>query len=84
MEEQFSKLQEEMKESEHTGISGNGLVRVVMRGDRSVKSIKIQPECVDKEDVEGLEDLLLAAIQDAEQKLLESNPMNSLKLPSMW
>lgn len=77
-EEQFSKMQEEMQHSEYEGISGNGLVRVVLSGDKNIKSIKIKPECVNPEDVEGLEDLIFAAFKDAQDKLEENSPINSM------
>jgi DNA-binding YbaB/EbfC family protein len=69
MQEQYAKMREEMENKEVTGESGNGLVTVVLSGDRKMKSLKIKPECVDAEDVEGLEDLIKAAYEDASGKL---------------
>jgi DNA-binding YbaB/EbfC family protein len=71
IQEQFSALQEQMKNSEFTGSAGNGLVEIVMNGEKDLKSIKINPECVDPEDVEGLQDLIVQAFRDASQKMEE-------------
>jgi nucleoid-associated protein EbfC len=71
MQEQFAQLQEKMKEVEVTGQAGNGLVTITLKGENEMKSIKIKPECVDKEDIEGLEDLIKAAYEDANKQLQE-------------
>jgi len=68
-QEQLTKMQEQIQHSEVTGSSGNGLVTIVLSGEQDIKSIKIKPECVDKDDIEGLEDLIKAAYNDAAQKL---------------
>ncbi len=74
MEEQLQLMQETMQNKSIEGQSGNGLVTVTLSGDKSLKSIKIKPECVDPEDVEGLEDLILAAFHNAAQKSEEDAP----------
>ncbi len=76
MEEQFARMQEELANSEHEGSAGGGLVKIVLTGDKNIKSIKISPECVDKEDVEGLQDLIIAAFNDAAARVEASSPMN--------
>jgi DNA-binding YbaB/EbfC family protein len=68
MEAQMQAMQENLKQTECEGSSGNGLVRLVIDGEKNIKSLKIKPECVDKDDVEGLEDLILAAFKDALSK----------------
>ena len=78
MEEQFAKLQEEMQTVEHVGTSGNGLVEIKINGEKTIKSLKIKPECVDRDDVEGLEDLIIAAFKDAEKKLESASPMSGM------
>lgn len=74
LEEQFEKMQEEMKGKEVTGSSGNGLVTVLMNGDKEIKKIRIKPECVDLQDLEGLEDLIQAACADAYKQLGQNSP----------
>ena len=69
LQEQFAKMQEDLKKAEHEGSAGNGLVKMVLNGEGQLKKIKINPECVDPEDVEGLEDLIKAAYEDASSKI---------------
>lgn len=69
MQEQFTQMRSKMEAAEVTGTAGGGLVTVVLTGDHKMKQVKIKPECVDKEDVEGLQDLIKAAYQDALKKL---------------
>lgn len=69
MQEQIGKMQSDLKNFEVTSTTGNGLVTVTVNGDYQLKQIKIKPECVDPEDVEGLEDLIKAAFQDAIKKI---------------
>jgi len=68
LEKQMKKIQEEMKNKLITGSSGNGLVTVILNGEKNLQEIKINPECMDPSDVEGLQDLILAAFEDASQK----------------
>lgn len=69
LQEQFSKLQNQMQNTEVVGQAGNGLVNLTLSGDGDLKQIKIKPECVDPEDIEGLETLIKAAHADAQAKL---------------
>ena len=73
MQEQFAKLQEEMKNTEVTGSAGNGLVTVTINGENQLVGIKIKSDCVDPEDIEGLEDLITAAFKDASEKLKKTS-----------
>lgn len=69
MQDQITKMQSNFKNVEVTGSAGNGLVTIVLNGDQEMKQVKIKPECVDPEDVEGLQDLIKAAYQDASKQL---------------
>ncbi|GAA4679454.1 YbaB/EbfC family nucleoid-associated protein [Phytohabitans rumicis] len=74
MQEQLAEAQAELAEAEVTGTSGGGLVTVTISGSGEVKSVKIDPKAVDPDDVETLEDLVLAAVHnanDAVRKLTE-------------
>jgi DNA-binding YbaB/EbfC family protein len=73
MEAQMQAMQENLKTLEFEGSSGHGLVTVVLDGDKNIKSLKIKPDCVDKEDVEGLEDLIMAAFKEAHAKAENSS-----------
>ena len=65
MQEQMQQAQEELEEMEIEGESGSGLVKVVVNGKKAVQSISIDPKAVDPEDVEMLEDLIIAALNNA-------------------
>lgn len=74
LQEQFTKMQTQIQETEVTGVSGNGLVSITLSGENEIKQLKIKPECVDPEDVEGLQDLIKAAYKDAHSKLKSQTP----------
>jgi nucleoid-associated protein EbfC len=74
MQQQFSKLQEQLDQMEVTGTAGGGLVSITLKGDGEMKAVKIQPECVDKEDIEGLELLIKSAYGEAQKKIKEQSP----------
>lgn len=80
---QYEKMREELKQQEVLGSAGNGLVTIVLLGDHTLKTIEIKPACVDPNDVEGLQDLIKAAYEDAHQKLENSsgNSLNGLPFP---
>ncbi|GHU97731.1 hypothetical protein FACS1894211_00060 [Clostridia bacterium] len=71
MKEQMEEAQEELEEAEITASSGGGAVTVTVNGKKELLSIKIKPEAVDPEDVEMLEDLIIAAINEANEKAQE-------------
>ncbi|MBQ6395830.1 MAG: YbaB/EbfC family nucleoid-associated protein [Atopobiaceae bacterium] len=65
MQEQLESMQEGLKDMETSSSAGGGMVKVTVTGDMRVKSITIDPEAVDPEDVEMLEDMIIAAVNDA-------------------
>ncbi len=67
MQADLQKAQEELKEIEVTG-SASGMVEVTMTCDMKVTGVSIKPEAVDPDDVEMLEDLIVAAFNDASDK----------------
>lgn len=77
MQQQYEKMREEMQAVEVTGTSGNGLVTIVLNGEHELKKLTIRPECVDPNDLEGLQDLIKGAYKDAHQKLKEIEDKNS-------
>lgn len=83
MQEQFSKMQTQLQETEVTGTAGNGLVTITLTGDHEMKQIKIKPECADPEDIEGLEDLIKAAYRDASEKLKAQTPQDFPGMPGL-
>ena len=81
LQDQLSRMQTQMNQVEVMGTSGNGLVTVTLNGENELKQIKIKPECVDPEDIEGLEDLIKAAYSDSLKKLKEQQSQNIPKMP---
>jgi DNA-binding YbaB/EbfC family protein len=68
MQEEMMKAQEELGNKTVEGSAGGGVVTVVVTGHKEVKSIEIKPEAVDPDDIEMLQDLVLAAVNDAMKK----------------
>ena len=71
IKEQTEKLKEELASIRVEGSSGGKMVVVTMTGKKEIKSIKLDKTAVDPDDVEMLEDLILAAIKDATAKAEE-------------
>ena len=78
MQEQMQKAQEELEAAEVVGKAGGEMVTVVMSGKGEFKSIKLDKTAVDPDDIEMLEDLIVAAINDASKKVEE---LKSEKMP---
>ncbi|MDD3840453.1 MAG: YbaB/EbfC family nucleoid-associated protein [Clostridia bacterium] len=68
MQKQMLKMQQELEQKEVEATVGGGVVTVKANGKKEVVSIEIQPEAVDPEDVEMLEDLVIAAVNEALRK----------------
>ena len=82
MQRQLATAQAELAEAEVTGTAGGGLVTVTMTGAGEFRAVKIDPKAVDPDDVETLEDLVLAAVHnaaDAARQLTEEKvgPLNA-------
>jgi nucleoid-associated protein EbfC len=84
-----ARMQKQMEEMRVEATAGGGMVTVTMSGAKQVLSLKIDPEAVSKEDVEMLQDLILAALNDAQRKVDEalqqqmSGMMGGLKIPGL-
>ena len=78
MQEQMLKMQEELKDKIVDGKAANGLVKVIINGEKEIKEIKIDPSCIDPNDVEGLQDLIIAALKDAYEKVNADDHSSSL------
>ena len=65
MQLELARAQEEVKGMTYEATAGGGMVKVVARGDSSIQSVSIDPQAVDPDDVEMLEDLVLAATNEA-------------------
>ena len=65
LQKQMMEMQEELKEKTVEGSSGGEMVKVVVNGRQEILEVKIDPEVVDPEDIELLEDLIVAAVNNA-------------------
>lgn len=88
MQKKMAEMQEQIANTEFVGSSGGGSVQVTFSGSMIAKSVKIDPQLIDKDDVEVLEDLLVAAINDAKSKIDQesqnnlSGMMGGMQLPA--
>ena len=88
-QEMQQRLQKQMGDMRVEATSGGGMVTVVVNGTKQMQSITIDPEVVSKEDVEMLQDLIVAAFNDAARKVDEqlgqsmSGLMGGLKIPGL-
>lgn len=86
---QMMKAQEDLQKKEVEGSAGGGMVKVVLNGANQLVSIKINPEVVDPDDVEMLEDLIVAAHASAMEKIKEmsdstfGNITSGLNIPGL-
>jgi DNA-binding YbaB/EbfC family protein len=80
MQKNMAAMQQELSTIEVEGTAGQGKVRARANGHQDILSIKIDPEVVDPEDVEMLEDLVHTAVRDAIEK---SKAMSSQKMSSL-
>jgi hypothetical protein len=84
------RMQKQMEEMRIEATAGGGMVTVVINGAKQVQSLKIDPEAVSKDDVEMLQDLILAALNDAHRKADEAmskqmqGMMGGMKIPGLF
>lgn len=71
MHTRISQLQEEMAQKTVETSSGGGMVNIIMNGKQEILSLRIDPEVVNREDVEMLQDLIAAAVNEAIRKSQE-------------
>ena len=89
MQARITKVQEELAQKTVDGSAGGGMVQVTVNGQLNVNSVKIEPSVINAEEKEMLEDLILAAVNDAMRKArdLASTEMSKitggLKIPGM-
>ena len=84
------RLQKEVAEIRVEATAGGGMVSVVMTGTKQLQALKIDPEVVSRDDVEMLQDLVLAAVNDAHRKVDEEiqhkvgGMMGGMRIPGMF
>lgn len=82
MQEQFSQAKNKMETTLVEGSAGGGLVVITLNGAKELKKIVIKPECTS--DVEGLQDLILGAFEDAASKLESQSAVPGLPGGMPW
>ena len=65
MQQEMAKAQEELENKTYTAAAGGGVVSATVNGKRELVEVKIDPEAVDPEDVEMLQDIIVAAVNEA-------------------
>jgi len=71
MQAKMEEMQAQLEGQEVEGTSGGGMIKVIANGKQEIVSIEIDPEVVDKDDVEMLQDLIVAAVNQAREKAQE-------------
>jgi DNA-binding YbaB/EbfC family protein len=88
-QEMQERLQRELAETEVQATAGGGMVTVTMNGQKQILRMTIDPDVVSKDDVEMLQDLIVAAVNDAQRKVDEQvagkmgGMMGGLKIPGL-
>jgi DNA-binding YbaB/EbfC family protein len=88
-QEMQARLQEQMTGMRVEGTAGGGMVTVTVSGDKRLHAVKFDPAVVSKDDVEMLQDLVVAAVSDAHRKVDEelgrqmSGLMGGMKIPGL-
>lgn len=80
MQRQMEESQKELEEKEFTASSGGGAVEVTVSGKKEITKVKLSEEAVDPEDIETLEDLIMAAANEALRKMEEESSQVMSKL----
>ena len=80
MQKQMEETTKELEEKEVTAAAGGGAVEVTVTGKKEVKSVKLNPEVVDPDDIEMLEDLIMAATNEALRQLEEFSSNSMAKI----
>ena len=80
MQEKLAKVQEELEAREYEASAGGGMVTVKANGKKEILALTIQPEAVDPEDVEMLQDMVMAAVNEALRAATETTEREMSKL----
>lgn len=80
LQQEMQKMQEELEAAEYSAAAGGGVVTATVSGKRELTALKIDPEAVDPDDVEMLEDMVIAAVNEAMRKAEDAASRNMSKL----
>jgi DNA-binding YbaB/EbfC family protein len=90
MQEEMARVEEELKQKTVEASAGGGVVQVTVSGSKELKAVNIKPEAVDPDDVEMLQDLIIAAVNEGLRKAEEmaaadmKKVTGNLKIPGMF
>ncbi|HEX2938740.1 MAG TPA: YbaB/EbfC family nucleoid-associated protein [Ruminiclostridium sp.] len=82
MQEEMGKVQQELEEKVYDVTSGGGAVKVTITGKREIKDIELKPEVVDPDDIEMLQDMIVAAVNEAIRKVNDVSEEEMSKVTS--
>ena len=80
LQQEMQRMQEELEAAEYTAAAGGGVVTATVSGKREVTGLSIDPEAVDPEDVEMLQDMVIAAVNEALRKAEDAANQNMSRL----
>lgn len=80
MQEEMAKVQAELEEREYSVTAGGGAVEVTISGKKEIKALTLKPEVVDPEDIEMLQDLIAAAVNEAIRTVEETSAKEMEKI----
>lgn len=83
MQQELAKMQAELEASSFTSTAGGGAVKATVSGKRELTALEIDPDAVDPEDVEMLQDMVIAAVNEAMRKVDEASSSNMSKITGM-
>ena len=90
MQADMAALQEDLEQREYSAVSGGGMVEAAVDGKHMIKSLKINPDAVDPDDAEMLEDLVMVAVNEAISKAIKNSEeemgalTGGLNMPGMF
>ncbi len=73
MQDDIAEVQAKLDETEFTASAGGGMIELTMTGGKVLKSVKLDPDCIDKENPEDLEDIIVAGVNAVLQKVEEES-----------
>ena len=80
MQQDLLKMQEELEQAEYTATAGGGVVSATVSGKRQLTALEIDPEAVDPDDVEMLQDMVIAAVNEALRKAEDASSQSMSRL----
>ena len=83
MQEEMTRARAELDNTDFVSTVGGGMVEITMKGDKTLKSVKIKPEVVDPDDVEMLEDLITSAVNDCINQITRAEKEKLPQVPGM-